>query len=377
MNKFFLKKFDMKLAIFFLFLFLFEFLLFKSYVLREVVGYYPWAFDQSGYLMNSYASYEKLLSLGIKSGLSNTALPTSIIFIPFTTLFFLFFGATRLSALLINFFFFILLQIFSISTMKWFSQRNILCVMFCAALLSIATPLLNVGSLIDFRIDFLAFCLYGIFVCTIIRSKIFLDRKWTIIVAIVTSIMILMRCITAAYFFIEISILFLIVCFCIIRTKNSIKKKDALLRFKNILWLIGTCTISTIPFLWLNRQMIHDYYIVGHLIGPEKFIRMKEQGIINLFSDLIYYPHSILCNHLGKYGIVECTILFIVGLLSFFILKKQKKIKITSNKNDFFSSPSPYFTFLVLAILVPSIILTADSSKSPVGGGIVVVPILW
>src|SRR6202043_1491422 len=55
------------------------------------------------------------------------------------------------------------------------------------------------GGLLDFRINFSAYCLYGIWVCSVIRSHLFLDRRWTIGSGLIAALLVLTRFLTISY----------------------------------------------------------------------------------------------------------------------------------------------------------------------------------
>jgi hypothetical protein len=42
------------------------------------------------------------------------------------------------------------------------------------------TPWLGTGGLFDFRMDFIAYCLFGVWVCAALRSNLFRDWRWAV-----------------------------------------------------------------------------------------------------------------------------------------------------------------------------------------------------
>lgn len=348
-----------------------EFLLFHTYVLREIVDFYPSSFDQSGYLSTAYQLYEKLMSHGllhfnlIKAAFS----PPSISFLSQTTLFFLFVGASRFSALLFGFTCFVLLQWMLMNTILFLTRHYSIALLFLGLVLSTGVLFSIPGGMIDFRIDFTAFCLYGIFVCSILRSKVFLDTQWTIVSALLACWLMLTRSISIIY--VAEIIFFITLYYCSLYYQSRIEIKKHL---KNIGLFSITTLVIVVPFLWILHDKIYNYYIIGHIIGEENHIRMAEVGNTTLLSNIFYYPISILMNHLGKATLCLLVVLFLVTIIQKF---RQKTHTQTNDYSPFFLNFKYNIIFLTIAFLVPLITLSFDTVKSPVVGGIVIIPLLW
>lgn len=115
---------------FWLFYFIFaiiEFYLFKQYAFNDVVFFYPRGSDQASYLPLIYQTYENVKQFGLIKGFgASPQLPTGFLFPGQIVLFLLFFGASRFSALLANFTYFILLQVCSLLVLQSLTKKKLL-----------------------------------------------------------------------------------------------------------------------------------------------------------------------------------------------------------------------------------------------------------
>lgn len=336
---------------------IFQYVLFKKYFVHEILGFYAPNADQSVYLFCTYDLYEKIMSEGIRSAFMKmiTGFSTGMLFPINALICFLIFEPGRFCALLPNFIYFILLQFTVFLTIKSITGKYGLSIIGTGLILSLSIPF-QIGGITDFRMDFIAFCLYGIVACLVLKSKVFLEIKWSILVSFVASLMILMRQITAVYFF--GIVFFLMINFTLTYPQN--KKRLFHLIFSTLI----ICALI-FSFIFINRTQLYNYYIVGHLTGSEKLYR----GIpgATTFSNLMYYPSMVLDMHLGKLG----KIIF-GSLISIYTI-----IYLTSkHKANFNFNWKQEVIFLFLAIVIPIIVLTLDPAKSGVVCGIVVIPIL-
>ena len=363
-------------------LLLLEFFLFQTFVLREITNYYPGHFDQSRYLSTLYSVYDNILKGNFTwTCVKQTFMPTSITFLLQSVVFLLFFGASRLSALLIGFFYFVLLQVIVVKTIHTFTRNHFISLIFLGLLLSMNAPFLSSGGIVDFRIDFITLCLYGIFVSCVIQTNLYLEKKWTIFSALTASWLILTRPFVAGYILPILLILIGYWCWKYYFRKNSF----ALIRLKNAALFSGIVIIIITPFLWIMRHTLYDYYIVTHFMA-EKNIRIAEWGTPDFYSGLTFYINSILFNHLGYLTLFLLALIFIYSALMIFreiggMYTRVREDSSTEAANKLSTEvefrKKSIVIFLLLAITIPFIILNLDTQKSPVVMGILVVPILW
>ena len=264
-----------------IFIFLLETLIFVAAVKSNVADIYPRFNDQIQYLSDSYLVYEKYLNEGLLAGLwygIREPAAQGITHRFFALIAFMLFGASRLSALLVNLFAFMLWQAITFSTMRktnftinvaWISMALLLCLQY---------SWLNVpGSALDFRLDHLAMCFMGISIMAAVKSDGFLSRKWSILFGLAVGITILTRFLTAVYF-LGIA-LFLILVY--LRSQSS---HD---RIKNILIAMVVAFVLIAPIFLHNYILIYNYYVVGHLTGVESDIRASGKGFLESLAFVI------------------------------------------------------------------------------------------
>ena len=378
--------YNYKWAIWICVLFVFEFFLFKRYVSIKVENFYPAQFDQAAYLPLFYRTYEAIQKQGFISGLVNSpTLANAILFPIQASISFLIFGASRFNALLINFVYLIALQLYCILTVKAVFKKSYLAILFLGMFLCINAPFSREsGGLFDVRTDLIAFCAYGIFVCSVIRSQFFLDRKWSVLSALMACLTILLRTITLVYFSGIIACLLVYLLFKQIKGfhAQTVIHKENKTRLVNLILFCVSIAIIAVPWVWMNKEALYNYYVVGHILNGEKYIRALEAGITNTWQSIFYYSHSLLFIHIGNLALTFFISLFLLYSLLHIIYKKYNP--------SFFSSQKSRSTitmntetwrmgtiFLLASIFVPMIILTLDVSKSPIVANIMVTPTIW
>lgn len=351
-----------------------EYCLFRSYILREIVPFYPRFYDQTEYLYESYKIYQNFLNLGFLKTISQIqSMPQTLLF-PFQAgFFFLFFSPSRLTALSLNFLYFALLQITVFALLKKITKVFLYSFLFIGILLN--TDTFIVAN--DFRIDFMAFCLYGIICCVVIDSRIFLNRKKTLVACILSLFLITLRYITFTYIFgVALSLLSLyLLQFAFLKNKSNILLLKQ--RISNLFIYLGALILGFLPVLWAARKIIHDYYIVGHLTGGEKYMRLKEALLYVRTSELMFYPHVFKTTHLTTpltYKLLTIFIIFAAFALLSIIYEKHTGTATNSSSNNYDFKNT--FLFLMIAIFVPLFVLTVDISKSIIVINIIMIPFL-
>jgi hypothetical protein len=176
--------------------------LFRQHAAREIVWAYPTSYDQSTYLNLSYESYERILTHGWLTGLwdsARTPIPNGVLIHLQAAVLFLLIGPSRLSALTLNFAHFALLQCAFVGSVRSVTSRWATALLGEGLLLAAAAPFFWAGGLMDFRLDFIAFCLFGILVSLVVRSRLFLSSGWSAAAGVVAALMVLLRFITLVY----------------------------------------------------------------------------------------------------------------------------------------------------------------------------------
>lgn len=358
--------------IYLMLIFSLEYLLFRTYLIREILWNYPMYMDQVGYLKVSYLLLEKILAHDFKSVFAILNMATGILFSLQGAIFFLFFGASRLNALTINFIYFVLAQLVVFSTVFSITKKKSLAYFAIGLLLLAKTTFLGSGGIADYRIDFLAFCLYTVFLSIVIKSEVFLSKKWSIVAAIIAGMLILFRFVAATYIF---GVMFLFILILLSYYQFNKPNADAWglkSRLRNAVFCIFIIAVITLPFIYLNKDILYNYYFIGHIAGNEKDLRALEVGITSLPGHLLFYPKSLLKEHYGFLGVGFGLIIFISSIIKYFVLKLNNK----QNLNQLVPYHYTYI-FLIFSFMVPLILLTMDTSKSPVVANILVAPLIW
>ena len=353
-----------------------EGLLAYNFYCREIAWYPPQNFDQTGYLSESYHLQERVLTKGFhelwraiwsKGHNSGLALPIE------GAVSGLFLGGARLPQLLILFIAFCALQLVAFATGSTVWGARAYGYMALGLILCEITPWMWAGGLFDFRIDFLAYSLYGIWICAAIQSQLFLERNWAIGSGIIGAFLVLNRFLTVVYL-IGVAAGFAGVCIAItlLSRANRDLNRRMWIRLGNLGLSLGILAIIVTPILIINWAAIHNYYVIGHAVGNEKYIRAEELGIRNLIDHLLFYPNSILTYHWGSTFLWASAIAIAGGLIARLLdRRKASGAKVEVRNNETFLLQ---IIFLVGAILGPIVVLTVDISKSYVVGGIVGVP---
>jgi hypothetical protein len=353
----------------------FEALLFYSFYSREISWYPAQYFDQNVYLTEAYRLQERILGHGLSEfwralwdnqHFSGLALPIE------GALSGLLLGGTRFPQLCVLFIAFCALQAVAFATAQTVWERRAFGYMVLGLLLSQSTLWFYAGGLFDFRIDFLAYCLYGIWTCTVIKSKLFLDRRLSIASGLIGAFLVLNRFLTVIYL-VGVSVGFAGFCIIIwfLRRGDPDLARRMRQRLFNLSLSLGILVVIVGPILLINRKAIFYKYVFAQFFY-EKDIRAREFGIVGLSGHLLYYPASILRDHWGPIFLWASAI-GIAGALGARLLGKAKSLPaaLAIRPDEAFLLQ---FIFLVGAILGPIVVLTVDVSKSPVIGGIVGVP---
>ncbi len=353
-----------------------EALLFSSFFMREVAWYPPDNFDQASYLIETYRLQERVLTSGLGQvwkSLWSSGHAAGVLFPIEGALAGIIIGGTRLPQLSVLFLGFCGLQVVAFTTAKAVWERRVFGYIALGLILSqITLWFWEGGGLFDFRMDFLAYCLYGVWVCAAIRSQLFLHRYWSLGCGLIGAFLVLNRFVTFTYL-VGVSAGFALICgiIAIFWRKDS----DLASRMRRRLFNLGLSTVVLIvvvvPILIHNWRAIHGYYVVGHAVGEEKYVRAALLGINDLQGHLSYYPNSITQDHLGRIFLWASVIAIGCGLAARLLRRNLREEPATRRDETFLLQ----IIFLVGAILGPLVVLTTDISKSPVVGGIVGVPV--
>src|SRR5467141_2806455 len=352
-------------------LFAVEAMIFYVHVARDIAPFYPSNFDQLSYYLGTYDLISAFHARGPSVFVEELLQPSSATGTTFVlqgALLSLIGGENRTAILSINVVYLLALQFEFFVVIRTRTGRTDLAWIAMALLLSLSTLFNGAGGIYDYRIDFSAFCLYGIWTCLIIWSGSFLRTRRTLVVAAVGILLVYSRFFTIIYVGGVLGTLVAINAYGIWRSSSPYRTAVAARRVRNILLCSTIIAAICGARLFLSRAAIYNYYVVGHVLGEEKFIRAHELGLYTIADHLFYYPKSIIEKHVGL------LTLLMAGALAGWSLWSDR---VTTS--ELFTRPRRFrqeFITLGLAILIPVAVLTINVSKSPVVGGIVAVPVV-
>jgi hypothetical protein len=355
----------------------FQALLFYNFYAREIAWYPPINFDQTAYLTQAYHLQEetRLHGLGAfwhelwRNGHGNTlAFPIE------GALMGIFLGGTRLPQLGVLFIAFCALQFFAFATAQAIWERRAYGYAVLGLILSQNSLWFWAGGLFDFRMDFFAYCLYGIWACAVLRSNLFLDRRWVIVSGLIAAFLVVNRFLTAIYV-VGVPAGFAGVCLIVwfLRRGDVELARRLRQRLLNLGIFLGILVVIAAPILLINRAAIYSKYVVAQFYY-EKDIRARESGIVGLAGHLLYYPSSILRDHLGPTFLWSSAIGIVGSLIPRLLARLRghpRAAEPTCHDETFLLQ----IFFLLGATIGPIAVLTLDISKSPVIGGVVGVPV--
>jgi hypothetical protein len=319
---------------------------------------------------------------GVNYGLSVPAMPTGSLLHILAPLLFMVTGPSRMAALSINFIFYALFQCGLAGTVSWYTRRWSAAFFALGLLLTALAPFFYAGGLFDFRLDFGGFCLFGLMVCAVVRSRFFLSRRWALVVGLAAAALTLYRHLTIVYL---TGIFGICLLFVLGRMAWQWREGDCRRRaFRQLtsgaisaIIIVGV----TLPALLAKWDYLWNYYVIGHLLGEEKKVREAEVGVTNRLESYLFYLKSADF-HAGTVFWITAASCAAVGLLLclFFGLRRllaAKKTPVACTPGLPRIDLAFMWVFFLACLFVPYAVLTADIAKSYVPGNVLVVGLMW
>ena len=360
-------------------LFAVEAAVFYWVMVNQYAPYFPRNFDQTAYYLDTYELIDRVQANGWRALLEELLQAhhaTGLVFTVYGTLFGVIIGPWRTAIISLNLVHFLALQLVLFSAVRA-RTRNVDFAWIALALLLLCGAVFmttggGAGGIYDYRIDFAAFCMYGIWVCLIVWSRTFRDTERALIVGVAGIFLVLLRFFTVVYVAAILGTLLIGFIFAIKNRSQPLGRGLAIQRARNVV-LSGLLTaIFVCPILFLARNAIYNYYVVGHFLGEEKYIRAGEANLHTVSDHLLFYPKSVGVDHIGRLAARVMAVLAI-GVVACALFVERASLRDLVKRLQCYR-----FEFLALgaAVIAPLVILTIDISKSPVVGGIAVVPIV-
>ena len=351
-----------------------ECVFFYSQVALQIAPFYPSRYDQLGYYIETFTLLDRFQTKGwvaFFEYLKTVGGPTGLTFAPQGAVVAIVGGGTRTAALSLNLIYFFALQLIVFQTVRARTHDRSLAWVAIGILLACSTIFQRAGGIYDYRIDFAALCLYGIWLCLLIQTRAFRDTRLSVVVGLVGALLVSMRYFVIIYLAAIYGVLLVATVGVLLRSSGPFRRPAAL-RLRNLLISGGVIAIVCGPLLLLASKAIYAYYVVGHVLNDEKYIRAAEMGVSTILQHVLFYPTSLLFSHLGgiAFWMIFIFALIVVGSARFYELVSLRKRlrRARCFKFDLLA--------LCTAIVAPLLVLSANISKSQVVGGIVVVPVI-
>ena len=345
-----------------------EVLALNAFAVREIVWAYPTVFDQLHYTLQSFRIYHAFGELGVARALIaylSSHSPQGVLVQIQGALLSLAFGPGWLRLLNVNFLYFVLLQAITAYVAWYVGGRRVRWALLALGLtLSLATPYYWAGGVMDFRLDFAAFCLFGTLLAVMIRSELFRSRRWGLVAGLVAALLVWARILTLTYL---TGILLGLVLYVLLRRTSGWTRQ-----LRNL--GLGLCVfvVMVAPVVGLQIDALYAYYWIGHVVGDEPAIRAQELGLARIRDHLVFYPRMLLGTHLGPAFLVAAGGMLLVSSVARLVNRTT-----TEHSEGDGSATTDALVVSALCLLAPMAVLTLDVSKSPVVVGIATPAAMW
>ncbi len=334
-----------------------EFLLFDQLGARHHTWVYPRWNDQVQYLTESYLAYEHARAEGLLSALRLTLVNPSAqgtLHDTFALLVFSLAGPSRSAALSLNMLAFLGWQLAAFLWIRRSTSSTSAAFTGILLLLTLAGGWQPMpGGAFDFRLDWLATCAMGASLAACMATDRFSRTLPSTLFGLAVGLTLLTRFLTGSYL---LPIYLVLAVSCSLSPGRWPRLGNLLLSGLVALLVAG-------PVFWINRQIIHTYYIYGHFTGPERTFRPPG---MDLLPGLEWMWHRILHQQVGTpfIWVAAATLLAAVAAALFWPRR--------SDEREFNRIPETPWLLPPLAFaLVPVVILTLHPQKTPQVLGIV------
>lgn len=344
------------------------FLMFRTFVVRELAWAYPADYDQTKYLSISYAAYERVLSDGLPSGLKDlfgTPYSNGMLIHVHALLLMLVFGASRLTVLSVNYVTLALYVAVTAGVVRRLTDSRWTALM--AAGLAIGSGAYWFRNLTDYRLDFSSVCLFGLFVALVMRSRVFRESRWAWAAGVLAAMLVMNRFLTALY----VAGIYggMLVYFGLVGPWLLKRREPAALRNTAVSAVIGAGL--SLPVVWTSGQAIYDYYVVEQ--GRQQSVRAVEFAVDGLLQSWLYYPKSVLVDHVGLSLVLVSLLVLGVGAAARW--SGTRRAGPSRAAGPAWLTDGWVFLGLALCVIIGA--LTLNITRSPIVGGTAVPLFTW
>jgi hypothetical protein len=267
-----------------------EWALFQAQVGVHFAWIQPRWFDQAQYLRDAYSAFEHARTGGFLDGLGSALGRVSAqgaLHGAYALPLFALMGPGRSAALAVNMAAFVLLQAVTFFSVRRVSGTYALGWAAIGLLAAYQLPWSGEsGSAADFRLDWMAACLYGVALGAAVFSDGLRSTRGAVVFGASVGLVLLTRYLTAVYF-----VLIFAGWLAWLLTRREGPGRPARLALAGLL----AAAISGWAY-WRTRHQIYDYYWMGHFGGPESALRNSH---LSLAASLGWLLSESLRNQLG------------------------------------------------------------------------------
>ena len=348
-------------------------LFFAAYVRREIAWAYAPHFDQTSGLFIAYRTWEDVGPRGLLPALATTlrkSPPNGATVHVEAVLLFLLTGPSRLAALAVNWLHFAVL-LAAIAWALWATTRRWeLAALGLGLLLSVRSPFYWAGGIADFRPDFIAFCLYGTFLALVWRSDVFRPRAWAVAAGAVAALCAVSRSVTAVYLGVLLGAWLALLSIRWLRERDPARGQDLRRQLTGAALCAACVGLVVVPALAVRARSLWAYYFLGPVASQARAVWSAYTG--PTFGErTLFYPRSALFDHAGTLFLALAA-----GAVAALEVGRWWGRSGTGH-GTMEQSGRGRGLFMAAALLLPLGILTAYTSRSPVVGGLLVMPLLW
>ena len=330
---------------------------------RHYAWFYPRGFDQLQYLREAYAAYDQMqlhgLAGGAREALAQVS-PQGSLHGLFAMLVFAVAGPSRTSALAVNMLAFIALQAATFFSVRRISGSYALGWASLGLLAALRLPWSGgFGSATDFRLDWMAACLYGVALSAAIAGNGFRSTRWAVAFGAAVGVVLLTRYLTAVYF----CVIFLALLVGLLSQPNRWKRIGRLV-------LSAACALALSSWaFWRGRHALYTYYWVGHFAGREGPLRDSHLGPLAsakwMMSELL----------LQQIGIGAALVGLAAGIL--FLLSRRPGGAPTAASGYNPVAVASAWPVVAIFLVAPAAVLILQPAKPSQPLSVLISPVAW
>jgi len=337
-----------------------EWLLFATSVRDYVLPNYPAHHDQTAYLIRAYQADAAIRDHGAWAAFAQRiqrGSATGFLLDYEAALGFRLIAPSRLGALSVLFAHYAVLQIAVGVLLTALTGSIAYGILGLALIASSGFAFVVPGGIFDFRIDTAATCAFGLAMVALLRSRSFLDAKWSIATGVAAAYMIALRHNTLVHWLAIAAVLFAFLL--LAPACGLLSREQSTPRLRGLLMSLAVALALCGPFLWFGLDDFYAYY-AGQFAerGP---IRGALSGRDTLVHWL-FYPYNVLVQHTGRTFFLTAFL----GAACVFSMGRH-----TSTENAPARAWLEHYWPLLVSIVVPIAILTVHTDRSTVVAGIV------